>query len=187
MCSNCSGDDLRPESFTSFDVSSPNNGARFAESMSRKRKRYGTTKAWSAFTKWALTLTIVRKNLRGCLSRIIADVYQGSFVNLNLGASSGEGAEKVQAFGESAGLIEIRVSANSIIEVYSTSNTADNPLSDAGFTGRGNHSTWEENYAERFDLQRTMDGLRRTWRWKYFVAYCTFVTFAALAVWFAVR
>jgi hypothetical protein len=41
MCSNCSGDDPKPESFALFDLSSPKSGERFAEPIGRSESDIG--------------------------------------------------------------------------------------------------------------------------------------------------
>jgi hypothetical protein len=187
MCSNCSGDDLRPESFTTFGVSSPVGEERFAGGTGKKRKRYRTAQLWPKFAKGALSLAILRADLRGCLSRIVTGGDRRSFVNLNLGKTLGDGASGAQILTKGSGLIEIRVSANSIIEVYANSAEANSSQNKADLTTRQYLSAWEESYAERIDMRRAMESFRRTRRLKYFLGYGAFFIFAALAVWCAVR
>jgi hypothetical protein len=187
MCSNCSGDDLSPESFATFDVSSPNNKSRFAGGARKKRKRYGTIYFSTTFAQAALTLAIARMCLRRYVSRIIGTVDRASFVNLNLGASSEQMTAETAIDDRIANLIEIRVSADSIIEVYAASDPTDNEQRRLGLAERKYLSAWEESDAARNDLQRAMKGIRRIRRVKYFAACGAFLTFAALAVWCVVR
>src|ERR1700689_850432 len=90
MCSNCSGDDPKPESFALFDVSSPNGGDRFADAPAGKRKRYGTAGVFARSAKASLRLVIQGGRPSKWRVRIIECVDRGSFVNLNSGSSSGE-------------------------------------------------------------------------------------------------
>lgn len=186
MCSNCSGDDLKPESFAAFDVSSPNTSAGFAGETGKKRKRYGTAHISAMLRKAALALVIVRSRLDRSLLGIVETVYPGSFVNLNLSASSGEVATKRSVTPAGRELMAIRVSSDAIIEVYSTADTRTDARSEYGLNDGQYLSAWEESYAERSDLQRTLDTFRRTRRLKYFMAYGAFAAAAALAVWCAI-
>jgi hypothetical protein len=187
MCSNCSGDDLRPETFASFDVSSPERELAFAAGLDSKRKRYGTSRVWTAIINSPLTLAILRMRQWATSSRIIGKVDRGRFVNLNLGSSYGEAGTNTGSSAGVEGLIEIRVSADSIIEVYSGWRTAQHLDDKNGSREREHGSAWEESFAERSELRRTLNGFRRARRLKYFLAYSAFATAAAVAVWCAVR
>jgi hypothetical protein len=186
MCSNCSGDDLGPETFASFDVSSPEHSSGFAASRGRKRKRYGTSRVWEVIVNSLLTLGFLRAGRKATNPQIIRTVDRADFVNLNLGGFYGEGGTKTGSSAGSEGLIEIRVSADSIIEVYSGAH---------GARDREEHeareyehmSAWEESYAERSELGRILNRFRRTRRLKYLMAFGAFATAVALAVWCAVR
>jgi hypothetical protein len=187
MCSNCSGDDLSPESFATFDVSSPSNTRRFASELSNKRKQYGTMRIWAQLLKRALTLTIVRVHANRGSSPIIRSVDRASFVNLISGTFSAEDTANTPRITEAAGPIEIRVSADSIVEVYSDAGPIQNARNEDELHGRQSFSSWEESYAERSDLRRAMGKFRRTRRLKYVAAYGAFLTLAAIAVWCVVR
>lgn len=187
MCSNCSGDDLAPETFASFDVSSPERRHGFAAGLGRKRKRYGTWRVWDVVVNSPLTLPFVRMQRRARVPRIIRTVDRRRFVNLNSSNSYDEDQTKIGTDGEVEGLIEIRVSADSIIEVYSDVRG----VPDRGGKGEPREyarmSAWEESHAERSEQRRTLDGFRRTRRLKYVMACGAFAAATALAVWCAVR
>ncbi len=187
MCSNCSGDDLSPESFATFDVSSPMDGRRFANETGEKRKPYGTMRILGQLTKRALTLAVARVRTRLRISAIIESVHRPSFVNLNLGALSNEDMANTQKIREAAGLIEIRVSADSIVEVYSGAGPIQHSRNGYGWGERQHFSSWDESFAERSDLRRAMREFRRTRRVKHVAVYGMFLTLAAIAVWCAVR
>ena len=137
--------------------------------------------------KRALTLPVLGMRLNRSSSPITGSVDQAGFVNLNLGTLSDEGMANTRKIREAAGLIEIRVSADSIVEVYSGAGPIQDLRNERGFSERQYLSSWEESYAVRSDLQRTMAKFRRMRRLKYVVAYGAFLTFAAIAVWCAVR
>lgn len=187
MCSNCSGDDPKPESFALFDVSSPKSGERFAEAAREKRKRYGTVWFCAEFAKASLIQAIQRVRRSKWHKRIIGSVDLGSFVNLNLGGSSGEYVAKSRNARDAESLIEIRVSGDAIIEVFANHGSGANARNAYDLSEREYLSAWEESYAERNNLQETLSGFRRVRRLKYFLAYSTFATVVALAVWYAVR
>src|SRR5579863_375654 len=96
MCSNCSGDDLRPESFATFDVSSPERMHGFAGHAGAKRKRYGTSGILAKLSEAALTQAIIHLWERTADSEIIEKVDRSSFVNLNSAAASDESARKTR-------------------------------------------------------------------------------------------
>jgi hypothetical protein len=187
MCSNCSGDDLAPETFASFDVSSPEHRHAFAGRSGRKRRRYGTSRKWNAIINTALILMFERMRRKASILKIIRNVDRGHFVNLNLSSSYDEERTKRGSDAGLEGLIEIRVSTNSIIEVYSDTRNARSSDNGNDFEEHKHTSPWEESYAERGELRRAMQRFRRGRRLKYFVAYGAFATVAALAVWCAIR
>ena len=187
MCSNCSGDDPRPESFTLFDVSSPKSGERFADAWREKRKRYGTSWNCADIGKALLTRAIQRVLCSKWHERIIGTVDRASFVNLNLGGSSGGNLAKSRNARGAERLIEIRVSRDAIIEVFANCDSDENARNTFGVSERECLSAWEESYAERTKLQRTLGGFRRAERLKSCVAYGAFVAVVAVAVWCAVR
>jgi hypothetical protein len=187
MCSNCSGDDPEPESFALFDVSSPKSGERFADAPAKKRKRYGTSGVFSRSAKAALTLAIRRVRRSGWRARIIGSVDRESFVNLNLGSSSGEYLANSRITQNAGKLIDIRVSSDAIIEVFANCGSDGKAQNAYGLSEREYLSAWEESHAERNDLRRRLSGFRRARRLKYFIAYGAFATVAALIVWCAVK
>jgi hypothetical protein len=187
MCSNCSGDDLKPESFSLFDVSSPTGSDRFAGASSEKRKRYRTGWFSAKFAKAALTQAIQSVRRSTCDAGIIGNIDRGSFVNLNLGSSAGEYMAKSRNSRDAGNPVEIRVSSDAIIEVFANCDSEKNMRSSRRLSERKYLSPWEESYAERKNLQRTLGGFHRMRRLKYFVAYGALVTVAALAVWCVVR
>ena len=115
MCSNCSGDDLKPESFATFDVSSPDDAPSFAGNAGEKRKRYRTLRALAKFAKDALTLGIPRPRGKQRLNQIMANVHRGSFVNLNLNTFAAKKATSQSSVSSDDQPLEIRVSADAII------------------------------------------------------------------------
>lgn len=187
MCSNCSGDDLAPETFASFDVSSPEGRHAFAARSGLKRSRYRTSSKWDEITNAALTLAINRIWRKATVLKIIRNVDRGHFVNLNSGSLYGEVQTKIGRNIEPEGLVEIRVSSDSIIEVYSETRNVRSAGNGNGFDEHRDASPWEESYAERNELCRAMQGFRRARILKYFVAYGAFATIGALAVWCAIR
>jgi hypothetical protein len=187
MCSNCSGDDLKPESFALFDVSSPAGNIRFARAEQEKRKRYRTGRFFMRYGKAALTLAIQTVAGGSSQERITGSVDRGSFVNLNLSGSCGEYAANSRVTRNAETLIEIRVSSDAIIEVFSNRGSAEESQNAFGLSEQRNLSAWEECYVHRNNLRRTLGEFRRIRRLKYFLACGAFVTAAALAVWCAVR
>jgi hypothetical protein len=187
MCSNCSGDDLSPESFATFDVSSPTSREHFAGGLRKKRKPYRTIAILKELIKGALTLgeMHIRRGRRRWT--IIRRVHLPSFVNLNLGTLSDEDMANTLKITRAAGLIEVRVSADSIVEVYSGARPIQNGRNEYGLSERQLFSSWDESYAERSDLRRAMASFRRVRRLKHVAAYAAFIAFAAIAVWCAVR
>jgi len=186
MCSNCSGDDLKPESFATFDLSSPARAHSFARAASKKRKRYRTSGDLTARIKAALIQTIMLMRQICRHAGIIGSADRGSFVNLNLSAFACENARKTTNEVHINDLLEIRVSADAIIEVYATADVALSLRDEYDRDEAANLSAWEESYVARSEVARTMERFRRARRVKYFLAYGAFVTVAVLAVWFAV-
>lgn len=187
MCSNCSGDDLSPESFATFDVSSPTRRKRFAEGFGEKRKTYRTIAILKQLVKDALTLSVIDVRRGPRRRRIIRRVHLPGFVNLNLGTFVDEDMANTRKIPEAGGLIEVRVSADSIVEVYSGAGPIQNLRNDYALGERQLFSSWEENYAEGSDLRRAMASFRRMRRLKYVVACGAFLAFAAIAIWCSVR
>ena len=164
MCSNCSGDDLSPESFASFDVSSRTRNDRFAHGLGGKRKRYGTMTILSHLIKCSLTLASVRIREFRRDAAIIKSVHRPGFVNLNLGKLSQEDMANTRKIRDAAGLMEIRVSADSIVEVYSGSGPIQNVRSQYSYNEAQQFSSWNESFVERSDLRRAMREFRRARR-----------------------
>jgi len=187
MCSNCSGDDLSPESFATFDVSSPTGREHFADGASQKRKRYRTITILTQLVKGALTLGVSRVGHRRRSMSIVKSVRRPSFVNLNLSTLSGDNTANARRIRDAAGLIEVRVSADSIVEVYSGAGPIQNVRDEYGLNEHQQFSAWEESYAERSDLRRAMQQFRQARRLKHVAAYGAFLAFAAIAVWCAIR
>jgi hypothetical protein len=88
---------------------------------------------------------------------------------------------------KAAGLIEIRVSSDSIVEVYSGAGPIQNLRNEYRYSESQHFSSWDESYVERSDLRRSMREFRRARRLKYVAVYGVFVMFAAVAVWCVVR
>jgi hypothetical protein len=187
MCSNCSGEDPQPESFALFDVSSPKSDERFADSVQRKRKRYRTAALFTQRVQTALTLAIRRARRSSLRTGIIGSVDRGSFVNLNLGSSTGENAAKSRNTQDAAKLIEIRVSDDAIIEVFAGFGSDESTRNAYGLHEQKYLSAWEESHAERNKFQHSLSGFRMRRRLKCFMAYGAFATVVALAVWCAIR
>lgn len=187
MCSNCSGDDLSPESFATFDVSSPTGKEHFADGASQKRKRYRTITILTQLVKGALTVGVSCIGRRRRSVSIIKSARRPSFVNLNLSTLSGDNAANTRRIRDAASLIEVRVSADSIVEVYSGAGPIQIVRSDCGLSEREQFSSWEGRYVERSDLRRAMQQFRQARRLKHVAAYGAFLAFAAIAVWCAIR
>jgi hypothetical protein len=183
MCSNCSGDDPRPESFASFDISSPKTERIFAAMMSEKRKRYRTPQFLSDFTKGALIAGAARVRRRHWYNAIIGNANRQRFVNLNLRGNSDDQATNTSVSGDP---IEIRVLPNAIIEVYTVRRIANGSESDRGQHEDYSPSAWEESFAARSGARWTpirYQGLRQL---KYLAGYGTFLIVVALVVWCAI-
>jgi hypothetical protein len=187
MCSNCSGDDLRPESFAIFDVSSPKTGRSFAICAEKKRKRYRTSRILRMLTQSPLTQAILRALRTKGIPRITGMVDRGSFVNLNLSTPMEKLAAKKARAAQVGQLVEICVSPGAIIEVFANPGEAEKARSEYALTG-GQYLFWrEESCAEETELQRAIQSFRRTRQLKYFMAYSVFAIVAAAAVWCAIR
>jgi hypothetical protein len=187
MCSNCSGDDLKPESFAFFDVSSPERAESFADAARKKRKRYRTGDLFVKHVRAALTQAICTMRKSKWHARIIGCVDPEGFVNLNLGGSSGEYLANLRTGRDEKELIEIRVSAEAIIEVFASCGENKSIRNAYALAGPEYLSAWEESCVERNNLRRTTNGSRRVRQLKYIMKCGAFVTFVALAVWCAVR
>lgn len=185
MCSNCSGDDLRPESFATFDVSSPKGVTSFAENLAAKRKRYGTSHIFAMFTEATLSQAIIHFWKGAADPGIIRKFDLRSFVNLNSDAASDGATGKTRVPMRRRELLEIRVSADAIIEVFATPEVGERTRDESEMRGARCLSPWPESFAERNELQRTLKDFRRARQLKYFVAYGTLVTCAAVAIWYA--
>ena len=135
----------------------------------------------------ALTLAIKRIWRKASVLKIIRNVDRGHFVNLNSDSLYGEAQTKIGRNIEPEALVEIRVSSDSIIEVYSDARNVRSSGNGNGFDEYRHPFPWEEIYAERSELRRTLQGFRRARRLKYFVAYGAFAAVLALAVWCAIR
>jgi hypothetical protein len=187
MCSNCSGDDPKPESFAFFDVSSPGRSESFADVARKKRKRYRTGRLLVKYAQAALTLAIHRVRRSKWHPRIIGSVDPGNFVNLNLSSSSGEYLANLRSARVAEKLVEIRVSRDAIIEVFANCES-DHSIRNAYAVSEPEYpSAWEESHAHRDNLQGATSDFRRARRLKYFLGYGAFVAAVALAVWCAVR
>ena len=187
MCSNCSGDDPRPESFALYSTAIAGVARRPADSDGKKRKRYGTGRLLAACINTALTLAILRVRRNRRHKRIIGTVDRGSFVNLNLGTSSGENMAKSRGVQNRENLIEIRVSSDAIIEVFANYGGDENVQAGYGLITQKMSSAWGEHCAERSNLRRRLSGFDGSRRLKYFLACVTFVAVVAFTVWCAVR
>jgi hypothetical protein len=185
MCSNCSGDDLRPESFATFDVSSPEGVRGFAGHTSTERKRYGTSRMLAMLRNTALSQAICRLWRCGANSEIIKKIDPGGFVNLNSAAAAHETSRKINVPVQNRELVEIRVSADAIIEVFAAAEAGERSRDECRLDDARYLSAWEESFTERSELRRTLNGFRRARRVKYFAAYGMLVTCAALAIWYA--
>ena len=185
MCSNCSGDDLGPESFATFDVSSPKRVHGFAGYVAAKRKPYGTSRILASLTITALSQAIIHLWKRRADSEIIEEIDPGSFVNLNLAEASHPTTGKMRVPAQSRELVEIRVSADAIIEVFASAEVEERAGDECGLSDARYLSAWENSFAEHNELQSTLNGFRRARQVKYFVVYGMLVTFAAVAIWYA--
>jgi len=184
MCSNCSGDDPRPESFTSFVISSPNGASIFAPAPRHKQKKYRTLRFFQKMINAALTQAIVSSRRKPSRSEIIESVDQENFVNLNFDkyrADIGSESVSAPAVGHP---IDIRVSPGEIIEVYAASESAitsrnkNEALKERAFP-------WEESCKARNETKRTIEAYHLAHRLKYFLGYGAFVAAAALLLWYA--
>jgi hypothetical protein len=185
MCSNCSGDDLRPESFAAFDDSSPKGGHAFAAPSAGKRKHYGTSRILAALAETALTQAILHLWRSAQDPAIIRNFDRPGFVNLNSAADAGQSPRKTGVPPELRELVEIRVSSDAIIEVFASPEAAEY-ADDERKLCEGRHvSPWEERFAERSELQRALKGFRRARQLRYFVAYGALLSCAAMAIWYA--
>jgi hypothetical protein len=184
MCSNCSGDDPRPESFASFDISSPKSERIFAAMIREKRKRYRTSRLLSDLTKGALMAGVGRVRSHHWYDAIIGNANRQHFVNLNLLGNSDEQVANTPASGDP---IEIRVLPNAIIEVYTATRTANCSESDRGRHEDCSPSMWDESFAARSGARWTPTDYQGVRRLKYLAGYGTFLIVAALVAWCAIR
>jgi hypothetical protein len=185
MCSNCSGDDLKPESFVSFDVSSPEGVRGFAAPSAAKRKRYGTSRILTARSETALTPAILRMWRRAQGPGIVRTFDSAGFVNLISAADVGRNSQKTRVPTRFRELVEIRVSDDAIIEVFASPEGAAYAGDECKLSGGRYLSPWEETFTERTGLQRALVGFRRARQLKYFVAYGMLLSCAAMAIWYA--
>lgn len=185
MCSNCSGDDLKPESFAIFDVSSPKAARRFAENAGAKRKSYGTSPILERTTKPALIQHIMRLWQRAQRDGITRNFNWSSFVNLNSSALRSESSSQTNMPTQFRRLVDIRVSGDVIIEVFATVEEEQCSRNDVAFSEAKDFSPWEESFAERSETRRALKGVHRARQLRYLVAYGMLVTCAAMVIWYA--
>ena len=185
MCSNCSSDDLKPESFAAFDVSSPKGRHDFAGHADRKRKRYRTARILATLTETPLIRAILHIRRRAEETGITGKFDRPSFVNLNSRAFERKRAAETSVAPQSREIIEIRVSPDAIIEVFATAEAAESVRDDFGVSEGRDRSAWTESFAARRELERALKGLRRARQFKYFVAYGALLICAAMVVWYA--
>ncbi len=185
MCSNCSGDDLKPESFATFDVSSPKAARRFAQNAGAKRKPYGTWPTLERTTKPALIRPIMRSWQRAQHQGILRNFNWPSFVNLNSSSFWNESTPQTNMPTQFRRLIDIRVSDDAIIEVFATVEEQECSRNRVAFSEAEHLSPWEESFAERSETRRTLKGVHRARQLKCLVAYGVLVTCAAMAIWYA--
>lgn len=173
MCSACSGDDPRPESFTQFTFPSPNEDATFALRGAIWRRVYGTLRKKRYPTKPASIL----RNMRISESRA--------------GAWEVAVAERGGA-GRTGSPVEILVSTDAIVEVYGFSSGYSDNLS-CGLKKCLNVSEvdpgkeWVESRAARKESGRAFSHYRRVRRARAAGAYLVFAALTAFAIWCAVR
>jgi len=187
MCSNCSGDDLRPESFTNFDISSPKTPPVFATGSTEKRSPYRTRRYFPHLLNAALTLAISRRPKNERKGKIIRSVHRGNLVNLFDHEIQPQIGVKNVSLAPVAAPFEVRVSANAIIEVYAAPEFRGTSLDDGADTGTGEFSAWEESCIARRELRMAMEEYRRARSIRICFAYVAFVAVAALAIWSATR
>lgn len=187
MCSNCSGDDLRPESFTTFDVSSPNSTSSFAAGGAKNRKEYRTRGYLPKVINAALTLGTAKGRKSGEGREIIESVHRGGFVNLNLGKITSENGSTAASPATAAGPFEILVSPMAIVEIYAAPNLSTETRDDRSAIPISELSAWEESGNARAELRRTKERpLRASWA-KRILGYAAFVVAAAFVLWCAIR
>lgn len=238
MCSACSGDDPRPEMFTTFGISSPRTSSIFASGEGARRKEYGTLSALGDVVKPALTLGVVHIGkiwwlaARRRINKRAGNVYLAwrSFSRLR-GRSGGAAvlrkaskefkdnpfSEGGSDRGDSGGApIEVRVSADAIVEVYAVSGAPENNFwSEPTFSQletESEHemlnfqtrefgelsqhvraprdfggSAWWETREAREESRTAFAKYGRARRVQRAAAYIAFAALAAIAMWFAMR
>jgi hypothetical protein len=207
MCSACSGDDPRPEMFTTFGISSPKSLPIFAIGVGGKRKEYRTQRAEGGSRKPASTLGDLRVAKNGCFSQVRRWVHRRTTVNLgfrdspsiadefggaemswemrNAGPANRLSAQRSADDRRSGAAIEVRVSPDAIVEVYAPGGAPENQWDFAPEDGTGNE--WEENRVAREEARAMLTDYGRVRRAQRAAAYFLFAALAALAVWFASR
>jgi succinate dehydrogenase hydrophobic anchor subunit len=186
MCSNCSGDDLRPESFSTFGISSPQRDAIFAAQVGAKRKQYRTPGTRRYSDKDALMQGINDVRILRWFTKIIKLVDSKDFVNLNLRGNGAESTLRNSVAGFCQEPFEIRVLPDAIIEVYASSEPVRELFSQHSMRKAFVLSPWEESRAARGGMRRTVESYRRTQRAKYFIGYAAVIIAAAAIVWCAI-
>jgi hypothetical protein len=187
VCSNCSGDDPRPESFASFVISSPKSGAIFAAASPRERRKYRTPRFFPGIINTLSTLGIVSSRWISSSSRIIESVDRESFVNLNLTATRIETGLKTANAPVLGHPIEIRVSPAAIIEVYAANDITGAPGDENELRTERSASAWQESCDARSNTKRTMEAHRFAHRLKLLFGYVAFVAAAAFMAWYAAK
>jgi len=187
MCSNCSGDDLRPESFTSFDISSPKLPPVFASGGREKRSTYGTRGFLPNLINTALTLAIARRPKSDGTPKIIRSVHRGNSVNLFLSNNHPKNSLKTVPSALTGAPFDVRVSPNEIIEVYVVAGPDDVSRDDLNRFPPRELSAWDESCIARRELRQAMGRHRRGHRMRIWFSYGVFFVIAALVAWCAIR
>lgn len=238
MCSACSGDDPRPEMFTTFDISSPKMPPIFAIGEGARRKEYGTLSGLGDVVKPALTLANLHLGKLGWLAarrRInnrTGNVYLawpffsrlrgrwGGAAVLRKASKQFKNSRFSEGWGNRGGSvgapIEVRVSEDALVEVYSMSGAPENNFwseptfsqleteseyemlnsqtREYGESARQTRaardfggSAWRETREARDESQRAFAKYSRARRVQRAAAYIAFAALAAIAMWFAMR
>ncbi len=209
MCSACAGDDPRPESFANFDGSSPKSSQDFALEALGERNRYGTTEKP---LRGATILGFIRDSARTWFLRPGLGTQQQGIVNLRaLGfVQVGPGMRidtllakfaSQNALQAAGGPIEVRVTRDTICEVYGPMGTSEgilDPVEEGSVAGENEHEErselaraagceWEASSAARQESRDATAEYRRMRRIRAAIAYAGVVAFVAFAAWYAMR
>lgn len=177
MCSGCASDDPRPESFAQFDVSSPSLKPMFAGGQAQRRRQYRTRRWMAMLAKPASLLGfmhVAKKPRREVCS------------------TSATAAEAVTVFEQAADLsagvpVEIRVSADTIIELYGEARGSVVARKSV-FSRTGEYAEeWSESSVAREDARKVIAEFRRARRTRHIAAYGLFAAIAVLVAWCAMH